>query len=168
MRRNGNADRRSKAVDAVSRDRKPQSGVKQVAGIRADVGELQSLHRAVVGAFQRAFVFEGESGARIFCEAAVEREAHRRILRVALGSERLVVRVRELRNAQRVVQLKRGHVEVFERRDLYRGARGELVSLRQEFDVDLVVVRAQARFLGRQRRPVRSHGKKQAKKKDNR
>jgi hypothetical protein len=42
------------------------------------------------------------------------------------------------------------------------------VSLRQEFDVDLVVVRAQARFLGRQRRPVRSRGKKQAEKKDKR
>jgi FMN phosphatase YigB (HAD superfamily) len=86
----------------------------------------------------------------------------------ALWGERLVVRVHELGHAQRVVQLKRGHVEVFERRDLDRGARGELVSLRQEFDVDLVVVHAQARFLGRQRRSVRDRGKKQAKKKDKR
>jgi hypothetical protein len=38
------------------------------------------------------------------------------------------------------------------------------VSLRQEFDVDLVIVRAQARFLGRERRPVR----RKAQKKDNR
>jgi hypothetical protein len=42
------------------------------------------------------------------------------------------------------------------------------VRLRQKFDVDLVIVRTQVRFLGRQRRPVRGQGKKQAKKKDNR
>ncbi len=164
VRRNCNADRRSKAVDAISRDRKPQSGVKQIAGIRADIGELQSLNRAVVGAFERAFVFEVECATPVFCEAAVECEAHARILRVALRSERLVARVRELRDAQPIVQLKRGHAEVFERGDLYRGASGEFVSRRQELDINLVIIHAQARLLRRHRRLVRYRGKKQEKK----
>src|SRR5208283_4267788 len=110
-----------------------------------------SLNRAVVGVLERALVFEVKGGARVFSQAAVEREAHRRILGVALRGERLVVRVRELGNAQRVVQLKRDDIEVFERRDLDGGARGELVRLRQQLDVDLVVVRAQPRLLRRQR-----------------
>jgi len=97
-----------------------------------------------------------------------EREAHGRILRVALRSKWLVIGVGELCNAQGVVQLQSDHAEVFERRDLYRSARGEFVSLRQEFDVDLVVVRAQTRLLGRQRRLAGAQGKKPAKKKDNR
>src|SRR4029077_9552168 len=103
VRRDGNPDRRSKAINTVSRDRKPQSGVKQVAGIRTDVGELQSLNRAVIGAFERAFVFEVERAARVFCEAAVEREPYGRILRVAFRSEGLIACVRKLRYPQAVV-----------------------------------------------------------------
>jgi len=49
--------------------------------------------------------------------------------------------------------------DVFERRDLDRGTRGELVRLRQEFDVDLVVVTAGA-ISRRQRRPDRGRGSK--------
>src|SRR5208283_1964753 len=104
--------------------------VKRLAGVRTDVGEFQPLHRAVVGAFERAFVFEVKAGARILCDAAGERDTHRRILRVALRSEGLVAGVREFRDAQRVVQLKRRHAEVFERRNLYGSARRELVRLR--------------------------------------
>ena len=77
-------------------------------------------------------------------------------------------RRRELRDAQRVVQLKRDYAEVIERGDLDRGARGELVRLRQKFDVDLVVVHAQARLLGRHRRLVCGRGKKKDQKKNNR
>src|SRR4029077_11882181 len=167
VRRDGYPDGRSKAINTVSRDRKPQSGVKQVAGIGTDVGEFQSLNWAVVGAFERAFVFEVERATRVFCEAAVEREPYGRILRVALRSEGLIARVRKLRYPQAVVQLKRGHTEVIERCDLYRGARGEFVSLRQEFEVDLVVTPARGRLLGRHRRPIRHRGQKQAEKKDN-
>src|SRR5208282_3715595 len=47
----------------------------------ADIGELQSLNRAAVGAFQRAFVFEVKGGGRIFCQAVREREVHGRSLR---------------------------------------------------------------------------------------
>ena len=70
VRRHSNADRRRKAVYTVSRDRKPQPGVKQVAGIRADVRKFQPRNRAIVGVFQRAFIFEVEGGAGVFRDAA--------------------------------------------------------------------------------------------------
>ena len=46
--------------------------------------------------------------------------------------------------------------------------RGEFVTLRQEFDVDLVVVNAQARFFGRQRPGACGQCQKQDDNKDNR
>jgi hypothetical protein len=100
VRRDGNADRRSEAVDAVSRDRKPQSGVKQVAGIGTDVGELQPSTGLSSALSSVPSYSKLKRGARVFRDAAVQRETHGRILRVALGGQRLVVRVGELGNAQ--------------------------------------------------------------------
>src|ERR1700677_888746 len=40
VRRHGHTDGRCKTVDAVSRNRKPQSGVEQIAGVWTNVGEL--------------------------------------------------------------------------------------------------------------------------------
>ena len=62
---NRHADGRSETVDSVSADRKPESGIEEVGGVRADIGEFESLNRAVVGGFERAFVFEGQDGAGI-------------------------------------------------------------------------------------------------------
>src|SRR5205085_9761312 len=42
---NSNVDSCGKAIDAVSADRKPPSGVEQIADVFADVGELQAFHR---------------------------------------------------------------------------------------------------------------------------
>src|SRR5260370_35874884 len=114
------------------------------------------MHRAIVVAFQRAFLFEVEGGARILCHAAREREAHARILSVALWSEWLVVRVRKLRNAQRVVQLKGGHAKVFERRDFDRGSRRQLVRLWHQFAVVLEVLYEQTDLLTLEPRPLHS------------
>ena len=81
---------------------------------------------------------------------------HGRILRVAFGGKRLVIRIRKLGDAQRIIQLKSGHIQVFERGDFYHRPRGELVTLRQEFDINLVVIGAQPSLLGCQRRPARN------------
>ena len=49
--------------------RKPASGIEQVTGVVADVGELEPGNRAVVGGFERAFVFEGERSRCVFGQA---------------------------------------------------------------------------------------------------
>jgi hypothetical protein len=64
--------------------------------------------------------------------------------------------------------LKRSHVEVVERRDFDDGVTGKLMALRQQLNVDLIVVHPQASFLDRKRRPVCGQTKKQAKSKNSR
>ena len=90
---------------------------------------------------------------------AVSGIAHRGILGDALGGERLVVRVRNLGDAQGVMQFESGDVQIFQRGKFHLGARVDLVSMRIQFGFNLVVVDAQARFF---RRPGRqSHAKQQ-------
>src|SRR5205085_199174 len=49
VRRNGDVDGGGEAVDAVVHHRKPASRVQQVTGVIADIGQLETLHRAVIG-----------------------------------------------------------------------------------------------------------------------
>ena len=69
VRGHGDADGGGEAVDAVSADRKPASGVEQVTGIVPYVGQLEARNRAVVAGFELPFVFEGQRGGGIFAES---------------------------------------------------------------------------------------------------
>ena len=93
---NRNADRRGEAVQAVATHRKPAASIEQVAGVVANVGELKAGDRAVVGSLQGAFIFEGERGRSIFGKPVWQGNAHRRILRYALGRKRLAVVVENM------------------------------------------------------------------------
>src|ERR1700751_2442329 len=129
MRGNRYAYGRSEAVDAISRDRKPQSRIEKIARIRSDIGQFYPLNRAVVRALQSPLVFEIEGGARILCEIAGQFESHRRILCVSFWVERLIVNIRELRDTQTIIELKRDRADIVERSDSYRGPGGQLMSL---------------------------------------
>ena len=108
VRRHGHVDGRSEAVQAESADREPASGIEQVAGVVADVGQLQARNRAVVAGFERAFVFEGQRGRGVFGQACGQRNADGRILGDALGGERLALFVENFGDAQVVMQFEDG------------------------------------------------------------
>jgi hypothetical protein len=107
--RDGDADGRGEAVEAVATHREPASGVKQVAGVVADVGEFEPGNGAVVGGLELAFVFEGERGGSVFGQAARQRYADGGILSDALGRQRLIVVVEDPGDPQVVVQFEHGY-----------------------------------------------------------
>ena len=80
-----------------------------------------------------------------------QRHAHGRILRDALGGQRLVVVVENPGDAQGVVQFEDGDVQILKRGEFHLGPRGDLMEMRSEFGLDLVIVDAQARL---SRRPA--------------
>ncbi len=141
----------SKAVDAVGVHRKPASGVEQVTGVVADVGQFQSLHRTVVGGIENAFVFESKRGRTVLRDRSSERDANRGVLRDTLGAQRLARSIDHFGYAQRVVQFERGDIQIFESGKLYLGMGADFVGVGREFGVDLVIVHAQAHLLRRPR-----------------
>src|SRR4051812_31681418 len=57
-RRDGDVDIRREAVHAVADDREPASGIQEIGSWLADIRELQSFHRTLVGIREIAIVFE--------------------------------------------------------------------------------------------------------------
>src|SRR5208282_2332667 len=74
------------------------------------------------------------------------------ILGDALGGKRLILLVENLGDAQVIVQFEDGDTEVLQGRELDLGTGGNLMQMRGEFGVDLVVVDAQARLVRSPRR----------------
>ena len=152
--RDRDADGRGEAVDPVGVHGKPAAGVEQVGGVVTDRGQLQALHRTFVGGVEDAFVLEGHGGRGILGQAGGQGDAHGRVLGNALGRERLARGVGDLGEAQGVVQLEGRDAEVVEGGELHHGAGADLMAVRIQVGVNLVVVDAQAGFLhrpGRQR-----------------
>jgi len=96
----------SETVQAVSIHGEPTTRIQQIAGVIANRGEFQPLHRAFVGGVEHAFVLERHGGGLIFRETGGQRDADAGILRHAFGGERLVVRVGDLGEAKRVIESK--------------------------------------------------------------
>src|SRR5882724_1018825 len=147
VRRDGDVDGRCETVDSVSADWKPESRVKQVGCVGTNIGELQTLYRAVVGRFKRSFVLKSNGGAGALCKTAIQGKTHAGVLRVAFRIQRLVGGINELGDAERIVELKARNADVFEGRDFDNRAGRELVVLREEFGINLIIFDAEARFV---------------------
>ena len=148
MRGHRDADGCGEAVETVAAYREPASGVEQIAGVVADVGQFEAGHGAVVGGFKLAFVFEGQRSRGVFCQAVGQRHAHSGILRHALGRQRLIVVVENPGDAQTVMQFENCDVQILKGGEFDLRPRRNLVEMRGEFGLDLVVVDAQAGLLG--------------------
>ena len=122
MRRHGDADGRREAVQAVPAHREPASGVQQIAGVIADVGELEARDRDCYRRFPVCLRTRKSGSWTRLSQARGQRHAHRRILRDALGRQRLVLFVENLRDAQVIVQFEDGDAQVLQRRELDLGA----------------------------------------------
>ena len=92
-------DGRGETVRAVVGHGEPESGVEQVGGFWADIGEFQALDRAVISGLQRAVVFERERSAGVLDQTIGQRDADAGVLGVSFGIERLVVGVKKLGDA---------------------------------------------------------------------
>src|SRR6516164_9404112 len=84
MRGYGNVDGRGKAVRAVGFDREPTAGVKQVTGVIAHIGQLEPLHRAVLGRFEGPVVIKVQAARLVLAKGFEQLDAYGRILRDAL------------------------------------------------------------------------------------
>jgi len=152
MRGHGHADRRSEAIDPKAAHRKPASRVKQIAAVIANVGQLQPRNRAVVAGFELPFVFESQGRGCVFRQPGRQWHAHRRILGDPLGRQLLPLFVGHLGDAQVIVQFEDGDREVLRGREFDLGTGRDLMEMRLELRLDLVVVDAQACFFRRPRR----------------
>src|ERR1019366_8628764 len=77
---NADADGRSEAIDAIADHGKPPPRVEQIRYGIADVGELQSRHRAVVSRLDRPFIFKSQSVAAALGQAIEQGDADGRVL----------------------------------------------------------------------------------------
>ncbi len=76
----------------------------------------------------------------------------------ALGGKRLVLVVENLGDSQIVVQFEDGDAQILQGSELHLGAGRDLVQMRFEGGVDLVVVHAQTGFVGGPRAASRGEG----------
>lgn len=103
--RQGDADGGSKTVHAVTADWEPASGVEEIAGVVADVGQAKAGDGTVVSVFEGAFIFERERGRRAFGQAVGEWDADGEILGEVLGVKRFIAGVKHAGDTQGIVEL---------------------------------------------------------------
>ena len=152
VRRHGDVHSGGEAVDTVCVHRKPAPRVKQVRSVVADVSQLQSLHWTLVRGIKCALVFKSERRRTVLGQRRCQLHAHGRVLGNAFGTQRLARHIEHLGHTQGIVQFERGDVSVLNGSELHLRASDDLVDMRAEFRVDLVVVHSQAHFLGGPRR----------------
>src|SRR5208283_1702405 len=81
---NADADGGGKPIDAITDHGKPSAGIQQIGDGIADVGELQSLYRAIIRRLDHSFVFKDKRVSGSLRQAIGQRDADRRILADAL------------------------------------------------------------------------------------
>ena len=113
-------------------DRKPVAGIEQIAGVVVDRRQLQPGDRRIVGGIEHALVFKRQRGGLVLRHLAFERHTHAGVLRSPVRGQRLAGGVGDLGQAQVVVQLEGGNVQVFERGDFDLGPGRDLVVVRAE------------------------------------
>ena len=140
MRRHRHINGGGKTINSVSVHRKPVTGIQQVAGIVIDRGQLQSRNRRIVRRIEHTLILKCQSGGLVFCQRALQRNAHTRILRHAVGSQRLSGRIRHFRQTKIVMQLERGDVQIVKRRDLDPRSGGNLMLVWVQDRINLIIV----------------------------